>query len=86
MSIAHSRVTAQGQISLPAVIRRKLGVAPGAILEWEEIDGNVVVRRSGSHTSENVHRALFPAAPAPRSLADMKAGIRKRMQKRHARD
>jgi AbrB family looped-hinge helix DNA binding protein len=33
MAIAHSRLTAQGQISVPAPVRRKLGVGPGSTLE-----------------------------------------------------
>ncbi|MGQ0696970.1 MAG: AbrB/MazE/SpoVT family DNA-binding domain-containing protein [Panacagrimonas sp.] len=85
MSIAHSRLTAQGQISIPASIRRKLGLTAGATLEWDEVDGNVVVRRSGRFDSEDIHRALFPTPPAPKSDAELKAGIRQRMRQRHAR-
>jgi bifunctional DNA-binding transcriptional regulator/antitoxin component of YhaV-PrlF toxin-antitoxin module len=29
----------QGQISVPVEIRRKLGVGPGSVLEWEQ-DGD----------------------------------------------
>jgi AbrB family looped-hinge helix DNA binding protein len=36
MALAHSKVTAQGQISVPAEVRKKLGIGPGSILEWEE--------------------------------------------------
>jgi AbrB family looped-hinge helix DNA binding protein len=36
MAIVHSRITAQGQISVPAAIRQKLGVGPGSTLEWDE--------------------------------------------------
>ena len=86
MPIAQSRLTAQGQISVPASVRRKLGLTAGAILEWDEVDGNVVVRRSGKHSSAELHAALFPAPPAPKSLEELKAGLRKRIQKRHARD
>lgn len=31
MPIARSKVTAQGQISVPAEVRRKLGVGPGSV-------------------------------------------------------
>jgi AbrB family looped-hinge helix DNA binding protein len=40
--IAQSKITAQGQISVPADVRRKLGLGPGSILEWQEegeVDG-----------------------------------------------
>jgi len=33
MAIAHSKVAAQGQSSVPAEIRRKLGIGPGSVLE-----------------------------------------------------
>ena len=86
MAIANSRVTAQGQISVPAEVRRKLGIGPGSVLEWTEIAGQVVVRRAGRYTSEEVHRALFPKAPPkPRTVAEMKAGIGRQIKARHAR-
>jgi AbrB family looped-hinge helix DNA binding protein len=34
MPIAKSKVTAQGQISVPAEVRKKLGIGPGSTLEW----------------------------------------------------
>ncbi|MGN6730352.1 MAG: AbrB/MazE/SpoVT family DNA-binding domain-containing protein, partial [Candidatus Binatia bacterium] len=36
MALAQSKVTAQGQISVPAEVRRKLGIGPGSVLEWDE--------------------------------------------------
>ncbi|HEY5957433.1 MAG TPA: AbrB/MazE/SpoVT family DNA-binding domain-containing protein [Polyangiaceae bacterium] len=36
MALASSKLTAQGRVSVPAEIRRKLGLAPGSVLEWEE--------------------------------------------------
>jgi len=44
MAIAKSKLTAQGQISVPAEIRQRLGVGPGSVLEWDEQDDQVVVR------------------------------------------
>jgi antitoxin PrlF len=85
MAIALSRVTAQGQISVPAEVRKKLGVGPGSVLEWDERDDHVVVRRAGRYSSEEIHRALFEEkAPDTRSL-EVKAAIRKYVRKRHAR-
>ena len=62
MAIAQSKLTAQGRISVPAEVRRKLGVGPGSVLEWAEEGEKIVVRRAGRYTSEDVHRALFPTA------------------------
>jgi AbrB family looped-hinge helix DNA binding protein len=86
MALAHSKLTAQGQISVPVDVRRKLGIGPGSILEWHEDGDRIIVRRSGRFTSEDIHRALFPErAPKPRTLDDMKDGIRRRVRERHAR-
>ena len=86
MALAHSKVTAQGQSSVPAEIRRKLGIGPGSVLEWDEQGELVVVRRAGRYTSEDVHRTLFPKRPPkPRTVEEMKAGVRQYLKKRHAR-
>jgi AbrB family looped-hinge helix DNA binding protein len=86
MALAHSKITAQGQISVPAEVRNKLGVGPGSVLEWEERKGEVVVRRAGRYSSEEIHAALFPrGAPKPKTVKELKEGIRARTRKRHAR-
>ena len=87
MAAARSKITAQGQISVPAEVRRRLGVGPGSILEWHEVGGKIVVSRAGRYTSEDVHRALFPKRPPEvRTTEEMKAGIRRYLKARHARD
>ena len=86
MALAHSKVTAQGQISVPAEVRRKLGVGPGSILEWHDDGDRVVVRRAGRLTSEEVHAAAFPEGPPrKRTLAELRDGIRRHVRERHAR-
>ncbi|MEO8904128.1 MAG: AbrB/MazE/SpoVT family DNA-binding domain-containing protein [Polyangiaceae bacterium] len=86
MTIASSKLTAQGQISVPAEVRRKLGLGPGSVLEWAEDGDRVVVRRAGTYTSEAVHAALFPnGVPARRSLAELKEGVRRAVKERYAR-
>jgi AbrB family looped-hinge helix DNA binding protein len=78
-------LTAQGQISVPAEVRKKLAIGPGSVLEWDEQDDKIVVRRSGRYACEDVHRALFPGrAPIP-GESDVKEAIRKYIRKRHAR-
>jgi len=86
MPLAYSKLTAQGQISVPADIRRRLGIGPGSVLEWEEQADQIVVRRAGSYSSEDIHRALFPTKPPKtRSLDELKDGLRQHVLKRHAR-
>jgi len=86
MAIAHSKVTAQGQISVPVEVRKKLGIGPGSVLEWHEQDGSVVVRRAGRFSSADMYQALFPkGTPKAKSVPDVKGAIRKHIRQRHAR-
>jgi len=85
MAIAQSKLTAQGQISVPAEVRKKLGVGPGSVLEWEEQGDQVVVRRAGRYTLEDVHQALFPQVAEKQRPVDVKGAIREYIRKRHAR-
>jgi antitoxin PrlF len=84
MALAHSRLTGQGQISVPAKVRQKLGVGPGSVLEWNDEGDKVVVRKAGRYSSEDVHRSLFPKGAHRKTIAEMKAGIRRHIKKRHA--
>jgi AbrB family looped-hinge helix DNA binding protein len=85
MALAQSKLTAQGQISVPAEIRRRLGVGPGSILEWTEEGAKIVVRRVGGYTSEDLHRRLFKRPPPRRTLAQLKEGVRRYVRRRRAR-
>lgn len=86
MTLARSKVTTQGQISIPAEVRRRLGVGPGSVLEWHEEGDEIVLRRSARYSWDDVHRALFPDHPPRRkSLGELKRGIRKYLRERHAR-
>lgn len=86
MPIAHSRLTAQGQISVPSEIRKKLGVGPGSVLEWDEKNEEVIVRKAGRHTLADVHESLFPGGgPKPKASTSVKDGIRKYIRRKHAR-
>ena len=80
-----SKVTAQGQISVPAEIRRKLGIGPGSVLEWEEDGDKVVVRKAGRYSSEDIHRTLFTKPPEARNLDELKEAIRRHIRDKHAR-
>lgn len=87
MSLGQSKITAQGQISIPASVRKRLGVGPGAVLEWEDAGDRVVVRRAGKRTSMDLHTAAFPnGPPKKKSLDELKRGPAQYVKARHARD
>ena len=86
MNIAESRLTAQGQISVPARVRHRLGLAAGSTIEWQDDGDAVRVRRAGRHTFEELHARLFPKPPKAKSLAEMKRGLKSHIKATHARD
>ena len=86
MTVVRSKLTSQGQVSVPAAVRKKLGLGPGSILEWNAESGTVTVRRAGRHSSEEVREALFGASePRRATLDEMKEGIRAHLRAKHAR-
>ena len=86
MKVATSRLTGQGQISVPAEIRRRLGLGPGSVLEWDAEGDRVFVRRAGRYTSLDIHRALFPdGPPRRRSVEEMDEGIRRALRRKAPR-
>lgn len=86
VAFAQSKLTAQGQISVPVEVRRKLGLGPGSVLEWDEENGRIIVRRVGRFSSADVHEAVFAGKSGPaKTLTELKDGIRTAMRKRHAR-
>jgi antitoxin PrlF len=85
MALAKSKVTAQGQISVPAEVRRKLGIGPGSVLEWDEEGGAVIVRKAGRYSSEDIHRAIFSkGAPTGRQVEEFDKGVRRYIKRKHA--
>jgi antitoxin PrlF len=85
MPIARSKVTAQGQISVPAEVRRKLGVGPGSVLEWEEEGGKIVLQRAGKFSFEDIHNAIFKGRkPKKATIEEMDEGIAQYIRERHA--
>lgn len=86
MDTIKSRITSQGQISVPAEVRRKLGVGPGSVIEWEQNGDQVVVKRAALYDLEDLHKRVFPDGPPKReSLKAIKEGIKKHVRDKHAR-
>ncbi|MBZ0111543.1 MAG: AbrB/MazE/SpoVT family DNA-binding domain-containing protein [Thermoanaerobaculia bacterium] len=86
MKDARSKITSQGQVTVPAIIRKRLGLGPGSTIEWREVGEEIVVSRVARCTSEEIHRALFEQTPSRRATEDFDSGIRERMRSRFARD
>lgn len=85
MASIESKLTSQGQVSIPARIRRKLGLTPDSRVEWCERGDEVLVRRASKYSSLDIHEAVFSAPPARRNVEDMDEGIRSHMRRTHAR-
>jgi len=86
MALARSRLTAQGQISIPAEVRRRLGLTAGSVVEWDAEGDRVFVRRVGKYTSLDIHKAIFPKGPPPRrSIEEMDEAIAEYIRAKHAR-
>lgn len=86
MAIAQSKLTAQGQISVPSEVRKKLGVGPGSVLEWDEQGDQIVVRRAGRYGWDDVRKALFPRGSLKlHTLEELKDGKKTYIRRKHAR-
>jgi antitoxin PrlF len=86
MSFAQSKVTAQGQISVPAEVRKKLGLGPGSVLEWSKEGEKIFVRKAGRYSSEDIHRTLFAKRPSKlRKLDELKEAVGRHLREKHAR-
>ena len=88
MQKTHTQLTSQGLVSVPAAVRKVLHLMPGSVLVWSQEGDRIVVDRARRHSTAEVHQALFagqaPASAPAKTLAELKQGIRQRMQRRHA--
>lgn len=85
MERIESKITSQGQVSIPVRIRLKLGLAPGSRIEWCEHGDEVVVRRASTFSSLDIHHAAFSDTPRHRTAEEMDEGIRQHIRTKHAR-
>ena len=87
MQKSQTKLSSQGQVSVPAAVRSFLHLMPGSVLVWSQERDRIVVERAKRHTTSEVHQALFAGAPSPlpaKTLVELKQGIRQRTQRRHA--
>lgn len=89
MQKAQTKLTSQGQVSVPASVRSFLHLIPGSVLVWTQEGDRIVVERAKRHSTHEVHQALFsespPSGTAPaKTLAELKRGIREQVRRRFA--
>lgn len=88
MLLIQTKLTSQGQVSVPAAVRSFLSLTPGSVLVWKEEAGRISVERAVRHSTLDVHQALFgdAAVASSKTAAEIKQGIRQRMKRRYAGD
>ena len=84
-----TKLTSQGQVSVPVSVRNFLHLIPGSVLVWTQDGDRIVVERAKRHSTQEVHQALFSEGPPPgdepvKTLAELKNGIREQVRRRHA--
>lgn len=84
MGIAQSRITAQGQVSIPVAVMRLFGLAPGEVIDWEDREGHLVIQKAGQFSLEDVQKALRIPPNVHKSKQEMRDGIKARMRAKHA--
>jgi len=71
---------------VPAAVRHRLGIGPGAILEWDEEDGKIVVRKAKRYSFDDMRQALFGDKPVkPHTFDELTEGIAQYMRETHGR-
>lgn len=88
MQKMQTKLTSQGQVSVPAPVRSFLHLIPGSVLVWTQEGDRIVVERAKRHSTAEVHQALFSDAPkgaaAAKALDELAQGIRQHIRRRHA--
>ena len=88
MQKVQTKLSSQGQVSVPAAVRSFLHLMPGSVLVWSQDGDRIVVERAKRHSTAEVHQALFadqaPTGVPAKRLAELKQGIRQHIQRRHA--
>jgi bifunctional DNA-binding transcriptional regulator/antitoxin component of YhaV-PrlF toxin-antitoxin module len=84
MSIAQSRITAQGQVSIPVSVMRQFGLAPGEVINWETLEGHLIIEKAGQYSLSDVQSVLKLPKALPKSETELREGIKARTRAKHA--
>ena len=69
-----STISAKGQITVPAEVRDKLGLAPGTAVQFELCEGGVLLRKGspGPHPVDRIFGRLTLPKPVDALLDEMR--------------
>lgn len=84
MSLAQSRITAQGQVSIPVSVMRLFGLAPGEVINWETLEGHLIIEKAGQYSLVDVKNALKLPKGLHKTDKEIREGIKGRMRTKHA--
>ena len=83
MSLARSRITSQGQVSIPVGILRQFGLAPGDVISWDTRDGYLIIEKAGQYGLEDVRKCLKLPKGVHKTDEEIREGVRQRMRAKH---
>jgi len=76
-------VSSRGQITLPAGIRKRLGIEPGGVVILEDRDGELVIKPAAVVAVESYSdRQIAEWDAEDRLLSDEREAIRRRLSRR----
>ena len=77
-------LTNRGQITLPKAIRDKLGLASGAVLEFDLLADNTITARQIKPDGRRIRGLLKSPHSAPLTVAQMDEGIGIQLRVKHS--
>lgn len=81
-----SKVSSQGQISVPAEVRRDLVVEPGAVLSWEKHPEGYLLRRRAMYRVEDFWEIAKPfRLKKPPTIEEMDEAIGQELEEKYGK-
>lgn len=69
-----SRISSKGQVTVPAAVREKLGLAPGTVIQFELTERGALLRKGGggTHPVDKVFGTLRLGKPVDALIDEMR--------------
>ena len=81
-TVAVSKITSKGQVTIPEEIRREYHLQAGEQVEWEVTDhGTVELRKAGGALEDLAH--ILPRPPRAVTVDQMDQAIRAHLRRKH---